>query len=236
MLYRKILLAFCLAIFSPLQASAECRLALALGFDVSRSISAKDYAIQRDGMLAALADPVVQAAFLKPSEYVTIAVFEWSGHDNQSLVADWMAIRSAGDLASLRRLLATHQRTPKLYLTGLGGALVYAHALMQTAPPQCRARVLDISGDGRNNDGPSPGGVYSRLDFDGITVNGLAIGEHESGLVRYYETQLIRGQDAFVEVAKYQRDFPQAIKRKLLRELGERMIGRDAAPPGAPRG
>ena len=33
-------------------ARAECRLALALAFDVSRSVSARDYRIQRDGLLA----------------------------------------------------------------------------------------------------------------------------------------------------------------------------------------
>ena len=46
---------------APGPASA-CRLALLLAIDVSRSIDAGDYRIQRDGLLDALADPAVRAA------------------------------------------------------------------------------------------------------------------------------------------------------------------------------
>jgi Protein of unknown function (DUF1194) len=236
MRFARTLLLICAVALAPLAAGAECRLALALGFDVSRSISPKDYAIQRDGIVAALADPVVRQAFLGSTDHVAVAVFEWSGQERQSLIADWTAIRSADDILALQAQVAGRQREPKLFLTGLGGALIYAHALMQRAPHDCRTRVLDISGDGRNNDGPSPGSVYAALDFGDITVNGLAIGEHESGLLRYFEAQLIRGPDAFVEEAVHQRDFPQAIRRKLLRELGERMIGRKAVPLAVPHG
>jgi len=37
---------------------------------------------------------------------------------------------------------------------------------------------------------------------------------------------VIRGQGAFVEVARTQDDFPRAIRRKLEKELTEQLIGR----------
>ena len=50
-------------------AGAECRLALALGFDVSRSVSDRDYAIQRDGLLAALDAAPIRAALLNQRDH-----------------------------------------------------------------------------------------------------------------------------------------------------------------------
>jgi hypothetical protein len=91
--------------------------------------------------------------------------------------------------------------------------------------PDCGRKVIDVAGDGRNNEGVSVARIYEREDFTGITVNGLAVGEHEHDLVRYFQEELIRGPGAFVEVAPRQTDYPEAIHRKLLRELQGPMIG-----------
>jgi hypothetical protein len=221
-------LATCAALMTAPAAAQDCRLALLLAFDVSRSISAKDYLIQQQGMLLALADPEIRAAFLI-GDPVALSVFEWSGHAHQQTVSDWRLIRSAADLDAVAAEVAATAPPELRLLTGLGHALSYAHARFAAAPP-CSERVLDVSGDGRNNDGYGPAGAYQRHDWDGIRVNALAIGEHETGLVDYFTTQLIRGDGAFVEVAGWQRDFPQAIRRKLLRELKAAVVGQLAAP------
>ena len=83
-----------------------------------------------------------------------------------------------------------------------------------------------MSGDGQNNAGLSPGAVYELEDFGDVQVNGLAIRSYERDIVRYYEEQVIRGPDAFVEVADGPRDFPRAIRRKLLREVSRADDGR----------
>ena len=69
------------------------------------------------------------------------------------------------------------------------------------------------------------------MEFAGIPVNALAIGEHEQDVARYLRDRVIRGQGAFVEVAPQQVDYPAAIRRKLLRELEGPQIGM-AAPAG----
>ncbi len=204
-------------------AQADCRLALVLALDVSRSINTDDYAIQQQGLIAALADPAIKAAFLSGDAPVAIAVFEWSGQDQQVMVSDWQLIRGPDDLTALSETIAAHQRLPVLLPTALGQALAYAHDLLANAPETCAVRVVDVSGDGQNNDGVSPRSVYADLDFTGITVNGLAIGQHESGLVDYFRAQLIHGAGAFVEIAPTQVDFPTAIRRKLIRELTQQI-------------
>ncbi len=205
-------------------AQAECRLALALAFDVSRSVSARDYAIQREGLLAALADPVVIAAFLHPKDHVALALYEWSRNTHQVIVLDWTEVRSAADLAAVRARIAAHERSSASGTTALGEALRFGRALVARAP-DCADQVIDVSGDGQNNSGMAPATVYAQEDFGLLRVNGLAILAYERDVVRYYREEVIRGPGAFIEIADSPRDFPRAIRRKLLRELTERIIG-----------
>lgn len=214
-------------------AAQDCRMALLLAFDVSRSISPADYLIQQKGLLDALADPEIRAAFLM-GDPVALSVFEWSGQGHQEVIGDWRMIRSAADLDAVAAEIAALAPPELRLLTGLGHALSFAHARFALAPP-CAEQVLDVSGDGRNNDGYGPAGAYQRDDWGTIRVNALAIGEHEVGLVPYFHAELIRGDGAFVEVAPYQRDFPAAIRKKLLRELKAAVVG-SAALPGAEGG
>jgi hypothetical protein len=213
---------------------ADCRLALALAFDVSRSVSARDYETQKQGLLEALDDPAIVSALLGADQPVALALYEWSRVPEQDLVLDWTLIRTPADLATIRATVAAHQRLTTGGTTALGEALRFGRALLSRAPT-CDRQVIDVSGDGQNNAGASPRAVYEMVDFGEVQVNGLAIRSYERRIVSYYEEQVIRGRDAFVEVADGPRDFPRAIRRKLLREISDQMLGGGAAPIG-PRG
>jgi Protein of unknown function (DUF1194) len=205
-------------------AGADCRLALALAVDVSRSIDSQDYIIQTEGLAGALSDKDVRAAIFGPEGKVALAIYYWSGRGYQDLVQDWVILDSP---EALDAAIWEVRRTPRPdapLATALGDALSYGLGLMGEAP-DCERRVIDVAGDGRNNEGISVARTYEREDFTGITVNGLAVGEHEADIVDYYHDELIRGPGAFVEVAPRQTDYPAAIRRKLLRELEGPMIG-----------
>jgi hypothetical protein len=204
--------------------AAACRLALLLAIDVSRSIDAGDYRIQRDGLLDALADPGIRDALFGASEPVALAIYEWSGPEQQEVIADWSLMRSPADLVPLEAAIAARSLPEVRRATALGSALDFGREMMGRAPA-CAETVIDVSGDGRNNTGVSPARVYEDEGWGGIRVNGLAIGQHENGLVTYYRAQVIRGPGAFVEEAPKQSDFPEAIRRKLLRELTEVAVG-----------
>jgi Protein of unknown function (DUF1194) len=217
---RLVLIALCLA--TP--AGADCRLALALAVDVSRSIDAQDYVIQTDGLAGALSDKDVRTAIFGPEGQVALAIYYWSGRGYQDLIQPWVILDSP---EALDAAIWEVRRTPRPkapLATALGDALSYGLDLMSDAP-DCDRRVIDVAGDGRNNDGISVARTYEREDFTGITINGLAVGEHEADIVDYYADELIRGPGAFVEVAPRQSDYPAAIRRKLLRELEGPMIG-----------
>lgn len=213
--------------------AAECRLALALAVDVSRSIDARDFDVQQQGIVAALTDPDVAAALLRPGRPVALAVYYWSGPDDQVIGTDWTVISDGATLAAVAAAIGRYRREGTGGHTALGAALSFGRALMDKAPP-CARNVIDVSGDGQNNSGVGPSAVYGREDFRDIVVNALSIEAHERGLTTYFQDRIIRGPGAFVEVAHTQADFPDAIRRKLIREFTESVA--EAGPPSRPRG
>lgn len=217
---RLVLLALCFG--QP--AGADCRLALALAVDVSRSIDSQDYVIQTDGLAAALEDREVRSAIFGPEGEVALSIYYWSGKGYQDLVQPWVILDGPEALDAAIWEIRRTPRPEAPLATALGNALSYGLDLMAEAP-DCERRVIDVAGDGRNNDGISVARTYEREDFTGITVNGLAVGEHEADIVEYYAGEVIRGPGAFVELAPRQTDYPDAIRRKLLRELEGPMIG-----------
>lgn len=223
-----------LLMLTAMPVKAECRLALALAMDVSRSIDAADFVIQTEGLAWALEDAEVQRAILKGGGTVALAVYQWSGAGHQELLQDWILVDGPEALDRVIWAVRAARQPEVRQLTALGEAMRFGVELLDRAPP-CDRSVLDMAGDGQSNDGPLVSNVRAGLDFDRITINALAIGEHEQGLVRYFQTYVIGGAGAFVELAERQIDFPPAIRRKLLRELSGPEIG-GLAVPGSPPG
>ena len=221
----------CVILPAPL---AACRLALVLALDVSSSVDWAEDRLQRQGLVAALRDPEVQAAFLASPRPVALHVFQWSGRGDQTLlIPDWALIEDTEDLERVASTIEGNARSRADRPTALGYALGFASLLLEQAPV-CDFATIDVSGDGINNEGFAPARAYAVFPLDGVTVNGLAIITDEGGLdlVPYYRQELIRGPGAFVEIAAGFEDFQRAMKRKLLAELQVRVIG--AAPRDGP--
>ncbi|MEM9642720.1 MAG: DUF1194 domain-containing protein [Pseudomonadota bacterium] len=205
-------------------AQAYCRLALALALDVSSSVDEVEYALQSEGLAQALEDPEVVDAFLQvPGGTVALMVYEWSGRYQQDVVLQWHAISGRADLTAAVAKLRSKGRTYAEFPTSIGFALGFGAVQFRDAP-QCDRQVIDISGDGINNDGFTPELAIKEFDFSSTVVNGLVIGD-EAGLESYYLSDVIHGPDAFVEVAEEFSDFRTAMKRKLIRELGVARLG-----------
>jgi hypothetical protein len=223
-------------------ASAACRQSLALALDVSASVDAREYVLQLEGVALALEDPAVRAALLDlPDAPVSLAVFEWSGGSYQRLIQDWINLGSLADIAVVTARLRGWQRDDAPETTGLGAAMEYA-ATLQARAPDCWRRVLDISGDGTNNDWPLPRDVRASGRLGDMTINALVIGEtpqrgdgarHSqiAELTAYFKAEILYGPDAFLETALGFEDYAAAMARKLIRELQVLPIG--LAPDGS---
>lgn len=226
-----------LALVAAAAPASACRLALALALDVSSSVDAAEHALQSEGLARALEDPDVREAALGPGGPVALAVYEWSGRQQQVLAVDWTLVSSEADLDAIAAAVRAHPRSFSEFPTALGYALGYGAALLRRGPP-CGRKVIDVSGDGANNDGFEPRHAYSASDFREITVNALVIaGKTRPALIRYFRTLVIRGPDAFIELAASYADYARAMRRKLLRELAPSLIlgSLGGGPEAAPR-
>ena len=215
---------------------ANCRQALALGLDISGSVDAQEYRLQLDGLAGALTAPSVRAALLAmPGAPVDIAVYEWSGPENQTLVLPWTTLNTSADITRAAAILTRTTRSTGDPSTALGAALAYGSALMAQRPG-CWRHVLDISGDGTSNTGPRPQDIREILSPLSLTINGLAIGTGNAAsgdrrqmdikeLSSYFRANVIKGPNAFVETAIGFNDYRDAMERKLLRELKTLAIG-----------
>jgi hypothetical protein len=216
-------------------AQEPCRLALVLAMDISSSVDPLEDALQRGGLAQALRAPeVVEAILSQPDRPVALAMFEWSGRVQQDMVLPWVMLRDAATIGAVADRIEFSRRSYAEFSTAIGHAIEYAHELFRQGPV-CDARVLDISGDGVNNDGFGPTAAYDAFDFSQITVNALVIEVQEAGtdhgitegadtgLADYFRQIVIRGPGSFVEVAAGFEDFERAMRRKLLRELEVRI-------------
>lgn len=186
--------------------------------DGSASVNAREHALQLNGLADALQDPDVISA-IEAVGGIWVTSFEWSGRYQQLQQLDWQPLTGSD---SARQAAARLRSSPRGYTefpTALGYALGYASVQMRKAPATCARKVIDVAGDGINNEGFGPDSAYRAFDFEGVTVNGLVIASDDTEPVDYYRENVVRGPGAFVEVAAGYEDYADAMKRKLLREI-----------------
>jgi hypothetical protein len=200
-------------------------LALAFALDVSSSVDEAEHLMQRTGLASALQDPDVKQAILSRTMPVVLSAYEWSGEWRQSLLAGWNLIESDSDLTAFASSVLHPPRAETGFPTAIGAAVGFGANLLQEVPG-CERLVLDVSGDGANNDGYPPKIAYRHFPISGVTINGLVIETPGSDVVEYYVTEVIRGPGAFVEVANGFEDYERAMKLKLLRELQSQQFAR----------
>ncbi|MEO1536559.1 MAG: DUF1194 domain-containing protein [Pseudomonadota bacterium] len=228
-------LALLLSLAASEALATPCRLSLALALDVSGSVDATEYRLQHEGVAAALNDPKVRdLLFALPDAPVALAVYEWSASRYQRLVQDWVLLNDDAALNSVIQRLATLERAPAPEPTGLGAALAYGKRLIETGP-RCWDQTLDVSGDGKNNDWPTPAELRATRKLAGLRINALVIvqsaeaeriTQRETGeLPAYFNTQIIQGPGAFTQVAEGYADYRRAMTRKLLKELATQPLG-----------
>jgi len=221
---RATLLALSLALFAGPVAAQTCRLALLLALDVSASVDEAEHRIQRTGLAAALLAPEVLDPLLNGPGPVALAIYEWSGRFQQTVISDWRLVTSETQVLEIVEELQTTPRTAGEFPTAIGYAIGFAAQMFDEAP-RCDFQTLDVAGDGQNNDGFPPALAYEHFPLDAVTVNGLAIGGASRQIEAYFEAEIIRGPGSFVEHALNHQEFEDAMRRKLERELRVMVLG-----------
>jgi hypothetical protein len=209
-----------LAALSFSGAARACELALVLAVDVSVSVDARDYGLQMAGIAQALRDPEVIAAIEATAPGgIAVTVVQWSSFPYHAQTIDWTHVVDRRGAVTLAGEIERSPRQFARFGTGIGNGLTFSSNLLESNPMACRRRVIDISGDGRNNEMISPADVRTALVARGIVINGLAVLDGDDGLADYYRHEVTGGPGSFVMEALGFEDFADAMKRKLLREI-----------------
>ena len=197
-----------------------CSLALILAIDVSGSIDPIEYALQTEGLANALMSPEVSAALTAVGAgRVFINVIQWSGASQQAQVVPWTQLNGPQSLAAIAKRILEHPRQFDKYATAIGEALTFAKIRFSELQLGCARRVLDVSGDGRSNEGWSPHLIRDQLVQAGVTVNGLVILDGKPALFEYYQKNVIGGAGSFAMTTETFAGYYEAIKNKLVREM-----------------
>ena len=219
------------------RAAEEVDLLLVLSSDVSRSIDARKFKLQRDGYAVAIVNPrVIQAIHSGALGKIAISFVEWSGVGQQKIIIDWTVIR---DEATARDFSTQIIKAPPRAFadrTSISGGIDFAMAQHARAPFQSNRHTIDVSGDGINNSGRDVADARDEALSKGVTINGLVILSEETipnafsafhtnpagGLDAYFRNNVIGGPGAFVMVADNFSSLGDTILNKLSAEITSR--------------
>ncbi len=211
---------------------------VALAVDVSYSMDPEEQALQREGYMAAITSREFMHAVSQGMHgRIAMTYFEWAGMHHRQIIVPWRVIDGpetadafAADIGRARYTRASR--------TSISGAMLFAMPLFEGSGYRGVRRVVDISGDGVNNNGPPVTLTRDEVLAKGITINGLPImlkrpnpGTLDiENLDIYYEDCVIGGPGAFVIPIRERDQFKDAIRTKLVLEIAGRTPERRVVP------
>ena len=203
---------------------------LVLAVDVSFSMDPEEQRLQRDGYIEAFRDPEVLPAIANGIHgRIASTYIEWAGAGRTRTLVPWMAISNR---ATVEEFVERLSREPfsRLSRTSISTGLIAAMEAFNASPFEPVRRVIDVSGDGPNNDGPRVVPVRDAIVEQGVVINGLPIvlNRQTSGrgnwgdipnLDDYYEDCVIGGPGSFSIPIRERSEFVPATRRKILMEI-----------------
>jgi hypothetical protein len=223
------------------EATPSVDVELILAVDVSYSMDMDELAIQREGYAQAIVSKeFLQALKSGPNGKIAVTYFEWAASSDQKIIIPWRVIDGPETADAVANEI---MKTPirRASRTSISGAINFAMPLFDENPHRGLRRVIDISGDGPNNNGGPVTIARDAAIEKGIVINGLPIMVKEpsystmdiDNLDYYYEDCVIGGPGAFVVTIKDREKFKEAIRTKLLLEVAGRTPERPVVPAAA---
>ncbi len=202
-------------------------LELVLAVDASASVSDAEFDLQVGGLAEAFRHRSVAQAIRAAGDLgLAVTLIQWAHYHQHALSVDWTVVRDATGARQFAKQVDGVRRSVAGG-TAIGGAIEFAILQLEGNGFVGRRKVIDVSGDGRSNQGSAAWLVRDLAVAQGITVNGLAILNEDPTLDRYYVTNVIGGPGAFVMTANDYAAYRLAILTKLVKEI--------SGPPTAAR-
>ena len=230
------LIAAALVCASPAAARQLVDLELVLAVDISSSVSTEEFELQMGGLADAFRDPLVVAAIRASGDLgIAVSLVQWSDNRRQFLAVGWSLLSDHASAAAFADEIAA---SPRLVVAGggtaIGGALKFGAAQIENNGYEGLRRVIDVSGDGRTNQGWPDRPLRDAAIARGITINGLVILNEEPELDSYYHANVIGGAGAFVMTTMDFHSYARAILAKLIREIAGTPVAANEEKEAAP--
>lgn len=220
-LYKTLTLALLLTTSTQSKAIAlvDVDIELQLLVDISGSINSNEYDMQLQGYANAFASDRLQNAIINGTQgQIAVQLIMWSGASAQDISIDWTLVDSIESANALATDIAAIAR-PFAGWTAIGSAIEYAYPLFDSNEFNGTKQIIDISGDGRNNNGVSPDSASQNAINAGVdTINGIVITQDQRVVDQYLE-QVVNGDSPFLLNASDFSEFQQAIEDKIVAEI-----------------
>ncbi len=209
---------------------------LILAVDVSHSMTERELAIQRQGYARALASPEVAGAIASGIlGRIALTYVEWGSVGWRNVIVGWTRIEGPADLERFAARLGGSMKVPRLR-TSISSLIDDAVDRFEGNGFAGMRRIVDISGDGPNNQGRMVAMARDDAVSQGITINGLPLLTREGvdtlfhlpDLDLYYRHCVTGGSLSFVLPVRSWDEFATAVRRKLVLEIA-------LAPAATPR-
>ncbi len=207
----------------PVAVDAE----IVFAVDISYSMDRIEQEMQRDGYVQALTSPdFLNALKSNALGKIAVAYMQWASYADQDIVIGWTVIDGPESAAAVAKRLkeAPYRRAQR---TSISGAIDAAMKMFRGNGFDGARLVIDVSGDGPNNNGRIVTQARDEAVEQGVTINGLPlVGIREwmspadiRELDVYYEDCVIGGPESFSVTVRDTKSFVEATRTKLVREI-----------------
>ncbi len=209
------------------RADVEVDLALVIAVDISYSMDPEELTLQRQGFAEAFRAPIVHEAIRSGMlGRIAVVYMEWAGIGDQRVMVPWTVIEDPqGAMSFADKVAAVPVR--RAQRTSISGAIDAGVKLLGQSGVDAVRRVIDVSGDGANNQGRPVTAARDEALAQGIVINGLPVMLKRPGYLDipdldiYYRDCVIGGPGHFMEPARSREHFQQAIRTKIIREIAD---------------
>ncbi len=186
---------------------------LALLVDVSGSVSASEFNLQRSGYANAFLDAGIQNSITNGGGVAATLIY-WSSAAQQSIAVGWSLLTDAASATSFANAINAAGR-PFSGGTNIDAAINFAAPLFDNNGFEGARLVMDVSGDGASGVGPTQA-ARDAAAAAGIVINGLPIGG--AAIEAFYQNNVITA-GGFLQPAADFADFDLAVRTKIGREI-----------------
>ena len=207
----------------PVAVDAE----IVFAVDISYSMDRIEQEMQRDGYVQALTSPdFLNALKSNAIGKIAVAYMQWASYGDQDVLIPWTVIDGPESAAAVAKRLkeAPYRRAQR---TSISGAIDASMKMFRGNGYDGARLVIDVSGDGPNNNGRIVTEARDEAVEQGVTINGLPlVGIREwmspadiRELDVYYEDCVIGGPESFSVTIRDTNSFIEATRTKLVREI-----------------